>query len=194
MEAQGEAFDKLRREAFFHAPNDERIALLTLSAEQNGRGEWVRPFARSCVAERQPMRMALGLTTLGFCDERTVPSELCEYKDLIGDLAITANRAKHASERNAWARHWHSMASGAATPEEMWRYGELMVRAADFRFVLWLPLPGDAPVGSPWQRFCLLYPERLVQCGKKEAAERTKKLYGREPPRPPIDTLLGLSG
>jgi hypothetical protein len=182
-------FAEERRNAFILAGCDEQIALLVLSAEKNGKGAWLRNFARACIGERHPGRMALGITILGLCDEATVPMELSGYQDQIGDLAVSADLATRASERNVWARHWHNQARKAADPVDMWRFGELMVRSADHRWILWFDPTPETP-DSPWAQYAELYGYGLQQRGKKRADDRKKTLYGREQPSRLLASLL----
>lgn len=189
MTAEQEAFADERINAFIHAGNDEQIALLVLSAEKNGRGAWLRDFARACIGETQPGRVALGMTISGLCNETAVPSEILGYKYKIGNLAVSATFATRASERNVWARHWQDRARKATDPVIMWRFGELMVRSADHRWTLWFDPAPETP-DRPWARYAQTYEERLWQRGKKKADERKKTLYGREPPSRLLASLL----
>ncbi len=189
MMADGEGFADERRKKLIVAGSDEQIALLALCAEQNGKGAWLRTFARACIGERQPGRMALGMTILGLCDEASVPTEILGYRDKVGDLAVSANFGVKASERNVWLCHWHDEAREAADLVTMWRFGELMVRSADHRWTLWFD-SARQKADSPWARYAQLYEDRLQKRGEKKADERKKTLYGREQPSRLLASLL----
>jgi hypothetical protein len=179
--------DDLREALFLSARNDRTLAALVLAAERRLKLNWMHEFAHRMIKSSYPARVALGLTVMGFCSQGADDAleTIAPFEQGLGSLATAAEAAKKAWRRNQWARVWHDKAQGAQSGEELWSYGELMIKAADYRYVTWYA-PANAGSGdkSPWARFSHLFARRLRERGENRADKRAKSLFGSTPPPP----------
>jgi hypothetical protein len=172
----------LRRSLVMGARDDVGLALQALCAAYAHKQTEVESYAESLVGDDHPGRIARGLTLAGFCDENRFSTALLRSPPFAsGFLGHVSDNAKAAYDRNLWARKWYVKMKEAAETVEWWRYSQLMISAADKRFVLWYDPARDFE-RAEIRQFADFTRGELRDRANKRNEKRKNKLFAIDPP------------
>jgi hypothetical protein len=160
---------------------DASVFREVLCAEYAGKQADVLAWAKRLIALSCPADIARGLMIASFCDaNEQTPRLLNDSRFRHGFLGAVAKLAREYYERNLWARHWYEEAKQASDPTAWWRAIELMIDAADGRFVLWLD--EDCFESTPFLSFAEFARDGLIKRAENKLKKRADKLFGMSPP------------
>lgn len=171
----------LRHEVLSSAATDADLETLVFAAEESGLSDWLSEWIRQVGTSDAPGDVARALTVEGFRNSNHKTSLLLARDWGAGFLGYVATRARHAYDRNIWARTWFARAASAETSEEFWRWSELCIGISDVRAFNWFDLNVDTNVMRLFGR--PLY-ERIAMKCKRRTNKRKETLFGlRKPSR-----------
>jgi hypothetical protein len=182
-----EPLEIIRRAALDGAMSDAELEALVFAAEAAGHSDWLQRWIGGEAESGMPGRIARALTVEGLRDRSVGVSPILARDWGTGFLGQVAERARHAFDRNAWARTWAVQAVCASDPVDFWRWGELMSGIVDIRAFHWFDLNLDAPM---IRRFGGELSERLRKAAESRTKKRKDTLFGLKRPDGVLPQLL----
>lgn len=176
-----ESLNTLREEYFLNAPDDSAIEIGVLAAEINGASSWLNRFVNRLRESRHPADHALGLTIAGFRVENALSDLIFAQAPEPGFLGDVRSKAGEAYLRSSWTRHWIQQALEALHPSDLWRFGLLAEKIADWRFACDFERYGRNQ-SSPFRMFSGELYSRLVKAAQARRKKRESTLFGMDMP------------
>lgn len=176
------ALDDLRTQRLDARPNDAELADEVLAALQGGRGDFLDAYAARQLAASEPVRVARGLTVLGFGAPSAWAREQISRRVGLGGLVSDAALAALAAyDRNVWARHWWERMQSATVKADHWQAGVLFMRIVDGRFDVWRNSVEASEIAAD---FSPLLSKGVGDRVKARRSKRERKLFGVRAPDP----------
>ncbi|MYN66275.1 MAG: hypothetical protein F4X11_14790 [Acidobacteria bacterium] len=120
------------------ARNDHELAVEVLAALSSREEAALSEFIRERLDREEPEGIARALLVAGFSNQEDRNKDvLYRYREAKGFIGEAYRAAKHALDRDGWARYWFEEMCKADRPTEFWRYSILFTKIVDGRFATW---------------------------------------------------------
>ncbi|ANS21475.1 hypothetical protein VXQ42_00225 [Acinetobacter baumannii] len=163
------------------ALSDEEIYSHVLAAIVNHNEAIIYDYINIKINCVEPSQIARGVLVAGCLDENSLSQEIFDkYKDYKGLIGEAYNASLYMYERNIWSKYWFKQMVSTENNEEFWKNMILFTKIVDSRFYTWNEsiLNKNILFDSFYQSFTNDIKNRC----KKWQKERSKKLFGSEPP------------
>ncbi len=179
--------DALREEEFAAAGTDADLEELTKCAELTGASGWLDRYVNACMARAVPGEIARGISVAGLRSRNRCSDEVLARDWGVGFLGDAHKAAKKNYDRNAWARHWHDEALSSSDLIDYWRFAELSIGIADWRYLVW---SGVGDVRPQLAGFAGSLEERYRNAARRRRSRRERTLFGVSAPSRDLWRLL----